>query len=61
MKTITENPSDNELEPSEVDTFSTSLAPINHPRILSFGLIERLCCVSLLATALTFMRVFLAK
>lgn len=61
MKTFTEQTIADELEPNEVDRFSASLAPINRTRALSFGLLERFCCFSLLVTAMMAMRIFLAK
>jgi hypothetical protein len=61
MRTITEDPIEDGLEPDEVDRFTKSLAPINHTRAFSFGLIERCCCLGVLVTALALMRLFLAK
>ena len=45
----------------EVDRFSESLAPVNHQKKLLFGLKDRLCCVSVLATFFALMRLFLSK
>jgi hypothetical protein len=56
MRTSAHNPT-----PGKIDSFSTSLAPINSPRALCFGFVARLCCVSLLTTIVALMRLFLAK
>ena len=45
----------------EIDRFSESLAPVNHKQKLLFGLRDRLCCVSVLATFFALMRLFLSK
>jgi hypothetical protein len=61
MKPHSDDPVLDELEPDEVDSFSTSLAPINHHGLMSFGPIHRFFCLSLLLTAATLMRFFFAK
>jgi hypothetical protein len=46
---------------SEVDAFTTSLAPINQTQEIKFSVRDRICCVSLLAMLMTLLRMLLAK
>jgi hypothetical protein len=48
-------------KPVRIDAFSTSLSPVNHQRAASFNILDRVCCVSLFATVMMLMRLFLAK
>ena len=41
--------------------FGTTLAPINRANAITFGLLDRICCVSVFAMVMMFMRLFLAK
>jgi len=41
--------------------FGASLSPINRANAITFGLLDRICCVSVFAMAMMFMRMFLAK
>lgn len=62
MNTMNENLTTDQLDDlPEVDTFSTSLAPINRNERLLFGLKDRICCVSLMATVFALMRIFLSN
>ena len=56
MKTLNDN-----SNPAAADAFSASLAPINRTRALTFGLLDRFCCVSVFAMVMMAMRFFLAK
>ena len=40
----------------EVDTFTTSMAPVNRTEKFIFGLRDRLCCIGLLAAVFVVMR-----
>jgi len=62
MNTTTKKSAPVEVEEfEEFDTFSESLSPVNHQEKLFFGLKDRLCCVSVLATFFALMRLFLSK
>jgi hypothetical protein len=62
MKTASQNlPVDEAEDFAEVDTFSTSLAPINRTEKLLFGLKDRICCVSVMAMFFALMRLLLSK
>lgn len=62
MNTLSENLPAEEMEDfPEVDAFSSSLAPINRTEKFLFGLKDRICCVSLMATFFALMRLFLSK
>jgi len=66
MNTVSENlPVDLPVEDMEsafeVDSFSTSLAPVNRTERFLFGLKDRVCCISLMATFVALMRLLLSK
>lgn len=50
-----------ETDPAEIDSFSESIAPVNHASRLLFRLRDKVCCIGLLFTVAAFMRFFLAK
>jgi len=41
--------------------FGATLSPINRANAITFGLLDRICCVSVFAMVMMFMRMFLAK
>lgn len=62
MNTMSEQlPADEQEGIPEVDTFSSSLAPINRTERLLFGLKDRIFCVSVMGTFFALMRLFLSK
>jgi hypothetical protein len=62
MNTLSENLQTDEMDGlPEVDTFSTTLEPINRTEKPLFTLKDRICCVSLMATFFALMRFFLSK
>lgn len=50
-----------EADPTEIDSFSESFAPVNNVNRLLFRLRDKVCCVGLLVIVAAFMRFFLAK
>ena len=56
MKTLNDN-----SNPPAKCAFGASLSPINRANAITFGLLDRICCVSVFAMVMMFMRVFLAK
>ena len=56
MKTLSNN-----SNPTAKCAFGATLAPINRANAITFGLLDRICCVSVFAMVMMFMRVFLAK
>lgn len=56
MKPLNEN-----LNPPAKCAFGASLAPINRANAITFGLLDRICCVSVFAMVAMVMRLFLAK
>lgn len=62
MKTISDQIDDSEMEEFvEVDTFTSSFSPINRTEKFIFGLRDRICCVSVLATFFAIVRLLLSK
>lgn len=41
--------------------FGATLSPINRANAITFGLLDRICCVGVFAIVMMFMRLFLAK
>lgn len=41
--------------------FGATLSPINRANAITFGILDRICCVSVFAMVMMFMRLFLAK
>lgn len=62
MNTATDNlPAEAMDDLPEVDTFSTSLAPVNRTEKLLFSGKDRLCCVSVMTVFFAIMRLLLSK
>jgi len=51
---------DNLNQPAKC-AFGATLCPINRTNAITFGLLDRICCVSVFAVVMMFMRMFLAK
>lgn len=56
MKPINEN-----LNHPAKCAFGATLSPINRANAITFGLLDRICCVGVFAMVMMFMRMFLAK
>jgi hypothetical protein len=41
--------------------FGASLSPINRANCITFGLLDRFCCLGVMAIVMMLMRLFLAK
>ncbi len=41
--------------------FGASLSPINRANSITFGLLDRICCLGVLAMVMLLMRLFIAK
>ena len=56
MKPLNEN-----SNPPAKCAFGATLAPINRANTITFGLLDRVCCLSVFAAVMMMMRLFLAK